>query len=300
MLPRRHSSIGCWGKNSMEDRLDAYLRRIGLAERPPATLDGLRAVHRAHLRAIPYENLDVQLGRPVTIERGPILDKILGRGRGGWCYEMNGLFGWALEQLGFRVTRVAGAVMREVMGDAFIGNHLVLKVELDEGLYLADVGFGDGPLEPFPIQAGAFETAGFAFSLERVDDDWWRLRNHPFGGAKSFDFTLAPADESLLAAQCVNLQTQPWSPFVQNLVAQRHTGQGITVLRGRVVREVTPQGYTDRILDSADELVAFLREGFDLDMPEVAALWPRICERHEAVVAAMMASPLPPAASSER
>lgn len=267
----------------MGDRLDLYLARLGLSERPPATLEGLRAVHRAHLRAIPYENLDVQLGRPVTIERGPVLEKILGRRRGGWCYEMNGVFGWALEELGFRVTRVAGAVMREAMGDAFIGNHLVLKVELDEGLHLADVGFGDGPLEPFAIEAGPFSSAGFAFDLERVDDLWWRLRNHPLGGAKSFDFSLVPADEALLAQRCQDLQTQEWSPFVQNLVVQRHTPQGITILRGRVVRMVTPEGFTDRVLDDADELERFLNNAFDLDVPEIASLWPKICERHQAM-----------------
>src|SRR5437016_13777428 len=123
--------------------IDAYLRRVGLDARPPANLEGLRALHRAHLCSIPYENLDVQFGRPVTIERPAIYEKIVGRHRGGWCYEMNGLFGWALGELGFKVTRATGAVMRELVSDAALRNHLVLKVELDEGLYLADVGFGD-------------------------------------------------------------------------------------------------------------------------------------------------------------
>ncbi|HWA92222.1 MAG TPA: arylamine N-acetyltransferase [Rhizomicrobium sp.] len=275
----------------MTDSLALYLRRLGLSERPPATLEGLRAVHRAHLRAIPYENLDVQLGRTVTTAREHCVEKIVRRGRGGWCYEMNGVLGWALEALGFKVTRLAGAVMREAFGDPFAGNHLVLKVELAQGLYLADAGFGDGPLEPFAIRPGAFSSAGFDFRLEQVDGDWWRLHNHAYGGAKSFDFKLDPADETLLAARCHDLQTQEWSPFVQNLVAQRHTPEGLTVLRGRVVRLVTPQGFTDRTLDSEDELVRFLREGFGLDVPEIASLWPKICERHEALFTAPPLSP---------
>jgi len=261
--------------------LDTYLRRLGLTERPAPDLKGLRAVHRAHLRAIPYENLDVQLGRPVTIAREPILAKIVRGGRGGWCYEMNGTLGWALEALGFKVTRLAGAVMRETMGDAFAANHLVLKVELPEGLYLADAGFGDGPLDPIRIQPGPFSAAGFDFHLTQLDDVWWRLTNHPYGGAKSFDFALDEADESQLAAMCQRLQTEEWSPFVQNLVVQRHTPEGLTVLRGRVVRLITPAGHTDRSLDSADELVRFLGEGFGLDVPEAASLWPQICARHE-------------------
>ncbi|HEY5338074.1 MAG TPA: arylamine N-acetyltransferase, partial [Rhizomicrobium sp.] len=70
--------------------IDGYLRRIGLTERPPATLDGLRAVHRAHLLTIPFEDIDVQLGRPIAIDAASIYAKIVERKRGGWCYEMNG------------------------------------------------------------------------------------------------------------------------------------------------------------------------------------------------------------------
>src|SRR5580692_6895353 len=140
--------------------VDAYLERIGLTERPLATLAGLTALHRAHLLAIPYDALDIQLGRPVTIERPAIYEKIVGRRRGGWCYEMNGIFGWALGQLGFRVTRATGAVTVSDNREANIGNHLVLRVELDEGLYLADVGLGQGPRDPVRIAEGAYQAGG--------------------------------------------------------------------------------------------------------------------------------------------
>jgi N-hydroxyarylamine O-acetyltransferase len=75
------------------------------------------------------------------------------RRRGGWCYEMNGLMDWALREIGFKVTRMAGGVMRASVGDGVVGNHLVLKVDLDRP-YLADVGFGDGLVEPIPIEPG--------------------------------------------------------------------------------------------------------------------------------------------------
>ena len=129
--------------------IDAYFDRIAYAGPVQPDLATLTALHRAHLRAIPYENLDVQLGRPVTIERAPIFEKIVTGKRGGWCYEMNGLFGWALDQLGFRVTRSAGAVMREVNGAAAIGNHLVLKVELEEGAILPTSASATGRSIPF-------------------------------------------------------------------------------------------------------------------------------------------------------
>ncbi len=264
--------------------LDAYLNRIGLSERPPATLAGLRALHRAHLRAVPYENLDVQLGRPVTIERAPIFDKIVRRRRGGWCYEMNGLFGWALGELGFTLNRATGAVTINGAREG-IGNHLVLKVELDEGPFLADVGLSHGPLDPFPITAGGFEAGGFSYRVERLDPDWWRFHNHPLAGPPAFDFNLDPADEDLFATRCAELQTAEWSPFVQNLICARFTDKGVRVLLGRVLRTITPLGREERVLETADELMTVLKEQFDLDEPAAATLWPNICERHDAILA---------------
>lgn len=264
--------------------LNDYLARIGLDRSQPPTLEGLTAVHRAHLLAIPYENLDVQLGRPLTIERPAIYDKIVTRRRGGWCYEMNGLLGWALGEMGFKVTRATGAVMREAMGDASNGNHLVLRVELPQGVWLADAGFGDGPIDPIRVVPGPFESHGFSYNLTRIDADWWRMRDlRP--GAKSFDFNLEAADEKLLAEKCAFLQTAPLSPFVQNLVAQRHTAEGHAIIRGRTFSRVTPAGSTEREIASAGDLLATLRDVFTLDVPEVTALWPKICVRHEEVLA---------------
>ncbi len=268
-----------------------YLRRLGLKKRSKPDLNGLRALHRAHLTSIPYENIDVQLGRPLTTDPHAAFAKVVGRRRGGWCYEMNGTFGWALKELGFDVTRATGAVMREALGEAAEGNHLVLKVEMEEGTYLADVGFGDGPRDPIRVSPGTFKSAGFKFDLNRIDDRWWRLTNHPRGAAKSFDFNVEPADEALLAAKCEFLQTSPQSPFVQNLVAQRHVEDGLLILRGKVLRNVRPDAVEETTIGSADELVALLRDRFDLDVPEVASLWPKICARHEEVLAQKAAAP---------
>ncbi|GAA0578885.1 arylamine N-acetyltransferase family protein [Rhizomicrobium electricum] len=275
--------------------IDAYLDRIrydGPLRRDAATLT---ALHRAHLLAIPYENLDVQFGRPLTTAIPAIFDKIVTRRRGGWCYEMNGLFGWALAELGFEVTRCAGAVLRESRGDESIGNHLVLKVRVDEGTFLADVGFGDGPIDPIAIVSGPFVSHGFEFALAQIEGDgWWRLRHHAFGGVSSFDFTLAPADETLLSERCALLQSSPQSPFVQNAVLQHHVGDGVWQMRGRVLRKTTPAGKTDRVVDSAAEYVDVLSDIFKLGLPEAADLWPKICARHEELLRERDGSPVAP------
>jgi len=263
--------------------VDHYLARIGVTGPIKPDLESLRKLHRGHLLSISYENFDVQFGRPVTIDIPAIYAKIVECRRGGWCYEMNGILGWALKELGFEVTRATGAVMRETGGDATAGNHLVLKVELDEGIHLADVGFGDGPIEPFAITPGGFRSNGFAFEVGRVDENWWRLRNHPEGGAPSFDFNLAPANEALLAAQCHRLQTQPESIFVQTALCFRHTASGLSILRGRVLREVTPQAVSERILNDAGEFRDAIEDIFALDIPDAASLWPQIRARHDAL-----------------
>jgi N-hydroxyarylamine O-acetyltransferase len=266
-------------------KIDSYLDRICYSGPIRANLATLSALHHAHLRAIPYENLDVQLGCPVTIERPAIFDKIVTRRRGGWCYEMNGLFGWVLAELGFNVTRSAGAVMREQRGEEATGNHLVLKVELEEGTYLADVGFGDGPFDPIRVAPGPFISNGFDFALSRQDGGWWRLHNHRGGGAASFDFDLAPADERHLAERCFWLQASPESPFVQNAVLQRHVADGLWLMRGRVLRKLTPQEHKDYLVENAPEYVGVLDEVFGLKLPEAAELWPKICARHDEIAA---------------
>jgi N-hydroxyarylamine O-acetyltransferase len=270
--------------------VNAYLDRIGFSGPIRPDLVTLTALHRAHLHVIPYENLDVQLGRRVTIERPAIFEKIVRRRRGGWCYEMNGLFGWVLSELGFRVTRSAAGVMREVRGNEAVGNHLVLKVDLEEGTFLADVGFGDGPLDPIRVVEGPFGSHGFSCALSRPDATWWRLHNHQGGGASSFDFDLSPADEALLARKCDWLQSSPDSIFMQNAVVQRHTSNGLWIMRGRVLRELTPHAQKDYLIGSAGEYIEALADIFSLNLPEAASLWPQICARHEVVLAAQNAA----------
>ncbi len=132
--------------------LAAYCDRIGYGGplRPDlATLDGL---HRAHALAIPFENLDVQLGTPPTMDPDAAFAKLVTARRGGWCYEHNGLFARALTALGFDVTRMSGGVMRSAMGDTTLGSHLCLRVDIDGTAYLTDVGFGGTLLAPLELR----------------------------------------------------------------------------------------------------------------------------------------------------
>jgi N-hydroxyarylamine O-acetyltransferase len=264
--------------------LQDYLTRIGLRGAVRPDLATLNAVHRAHVETIPYEDLDVQFGAPVSRAADAAFDKIVARRRGGWCYEMNGLLGWALEEIGYKVERLAGGVERASRGDSAVGNHLVLIVTLDRP-WLVDAGFGDGLIEPVLLKEGAFANGVMTCRLAQIEDGWWRYYNDPSGSAPTFDFHRDVTDEALLENGCAMLQTHPESPFVQNAVVQRWEGGEHLSLRGRVFQRLSADGKHQETVNDADEYVRVLKDRFKLDLPEAAALWPKISARHEEVFA---------------
>ena len=261
-------------------QLDRYLARIRYQGARDVSLRTLRDLHRAHLLAIPYENLDIHLGVPTTLDPEAMFTKLVDECRGGWCYEMNGVFGRVLATLGFHVRFVSGAVGRATRGWQARGNHLVLIVTLDRR-WIADVGFGDGFLTPLPLEPGGYRQDFLEYRVSR-DGPWWRVHNHPFGGADGFDFTLTERSLDDFAQQCHELQTSPASPFVATTVLERFETGGIVILRGAVLREIRAGGATDRVVSDADDYVALLRDRFGLSLPDAATLWPRVWQQHEA------------------
>ena len=256
-----------------------YLARVGHAGSIAPTLSTLRALHRAHLLAIPYENLDIHFGVPIVLDPEAMFEKLIDRRRGGWCYEMNGVFGRVLETLGFRVHYLAGAVGRAGRGEQAEGNHLVLLVTLGQE-WIVDVGFGDGFLTPLPLEPGRYRRGFLRFGVTRAGERW-RVDNHRFGGADGFDFMRTPRALDAFAAKCHDLQTSPESGFVRSTVCQRFVGYGLVTLRGATLRDVTRAGVTSRVLRDADEFVQVLADRFDLRLPDAVTLWPKVWASHE-------------------
>ncbi len=264
-------------------RVEPYLARVGYDGPLTPSVETLRALHRAHLLSISYENLDIHLGRRMELDPARIYAKLVERKRGGWCFEMNGLFAWVLRELGFEVTMVSGTVGGARHGQSRPGNHLVLVASLDRP-WLVDVGFGDGFLEPLPLEPGAYTGHGFDFRLQR-DGSWWVFHNHRFGAAPSYDFQLVPRKLDDFAGRSHELATSPDSSFVQKAVCQRFTPGGIATLRGAVFREVTPTGATERVVTRLDEYRSVLADRFGLEIDGLEPLWRRVQESHRAWVA---------------
>lgn len=270
-------------------KLDYYLARIAFAGPLEPDLATLRRLHRRHVLSVPFENLDVQLGIPLTTDVEAAYDKIVARGRGGWCYEQNGLLGWALAEIGFDVTRIAAAVRAEERGEFARANHLCLLVRADDAPgvpYLADVGFGGSLLEPIPLAAAEHEQHPYRIALDNRSDDRWRFRESAPGVGNYYDFRCVAADETALTGKCQELQEHPESSFVLNLVAQKRLPDAHVSLRGRVLTTVKASGAERRELETRDEWQALLEAEFGLRDERTAGMWPRINARHAEVLGA--------------
>ncbi len=271
-------------------KLSDYLRRIGYDGDIAATSDALTALHEAHVCSVPFENLDVQLGRPLSIDAEDAFEKIVVNRRGGWCYEQNGLFAWVLSEIGFEVTRIAASVMREERGEMSSSNHLCLLVRTADTAtpYLVDVGFGGSMIRPIALAESQYNQPPFRIGLEKLPDGHWRFWENTGDGRFSYDFREQAADESALARRSEFLQNDPSSGFVLNLVAQKRSRDRHQVLRGRTLNRIGADGSESTLIASAEELIAILSNEFGLVVPELAALWPRITAWHEELFAASL------------
>lgn len=256
----------------------AYLERIGYEGPAEATEAALLGIHRAHVETVPYENLTIHFGRENTLVEADFLEKIVARKRGGWCYEMNGTLTWALAQLGFDVTRASGAVARELLGDDARDNHLIGFVDLDRR-YVVDVGLGDGPSEPFPLESRSWSEGPLDFRLERLDDGHWRFHNHSQGMAPSFDFTEEPREISSFQHMCTMLQTVEWSPFVTYAMVIRRTPAGFRAVRDTTYIDAANGNKTETIIPSRDEYLNLLTDLVGQPVEGAETLWENALER---------------------
>jgi N-hydroxyarylamine O-acetyltransferase len=220
----------------------AYLERIGYAGDVEPTLGVLAELQRAHMLTVPFENLDIALGRRLVLDRRANYAKIVERRRGGWCFELNGLFAWLLEQLGYRVTLLGSGVEgdRAVVGRELA--HLLLRVDLDRP-YIVDVGFGEGPLEPVPLAQVAGGVIRHRNGLDVV-------------------FTERPRRLEEFQGMCDFLQTSPESGFVRTRVCTVALPDGRLRLRELVLSERHGDEVSERELAGEGEWRDCLLERF--------------------------------------
>jgi N-hydroxyarylamine O-acetyltransferase len=247
--------------------LDAYLARIGYAGDLRPGPDTLRGLHLAHATHIPFENLDILLGRPILLDAESLEKKLVRGRRGGYCFEQNILFASVLEHLGFSVTRLAARV-RLGAGRLLPRTHMLLKVDIAGTSWLADVGFGgEGLLTPVPMIAGT-PVRQFAWSYQLFDNSGlWVLQSLSAGDWQDmYAFTLEP--HYLVDYEVANyyVSTHPSSIFVQTMTVQLPTPEARYILRGREFTIERGGPSTSRTI-ADDELLEILATRFGLEFP---------------------------------
>ena len=247
----------------------AYLERIGYSGPATPNAEALRDIHRAHLFAVPFENLDIGWKREIRIDQQAFLRKIIEDRRGGFCYELNGAFAALLEALGFRVTLLSARVPHSDGSNGPEFDHLTLRVDLGEP-WLADVGFGDCFIDLLRLRIGLEQeqTAG-PFRIAEDGDPLRLERRHiETGWRTEYLFSLTPRRLEEFSEMCHYHQTSPQSPFTRKRVCSRAMPDGrITLSEMKLI--TTRNGRRDeRLLKSDDEWWAALRDHFGVQIPE--------------------------------
>lgn len=292
--------------NSVDSaRIDAYLHRLGAARPARPTAEALRELHLRHLLAVPFENLSIHLGEEIVLEEDRLLDKVVGAGRGGFCYELNGAFAALLTGLGFGVTPLAGRVYGEEGRLGIPYDHLALRVRTVDGAeWLADVGFGAHSHYPlafaergeqadpggtFRITAAGPDAAGVSgagraagggadVSRDGTSGDPGVSRDAASGdldvlrdGQPQYRLEVRPRVLGDFTAGAWWHRTSPASHFTQSLVCSRVTEDGGRVtLSGRRLTVTAADGTREvRELGRDGEVLGVYRERFGIALDRV-------------------------------
>ena len=251
----------------------AYLHRIQYRGSLRPSAETLRELHRRHLFAVPFENFDIALGIPIVLDPATLFEKIVVRHRGGFCYELNGLFHELLLALGFHSERLSASVRRDDGGFGPEFDHMLLKVSLEQP-WLADVGFGESFLDPLPFHPGVVEDEGRRYSVLRSNDEWQLLRLDPLGQVPLYKFRDKPHRLNEYNARCRYHQMSPESLFHQRRVCTRAMPDGRVTLSGLrliVTRNSAREEFT---LSGEQELRHCLRHYFGVEFEDTTDLSP--------------------------
>jgi N-hydroxyarylamine O-acetyltransferase len=250
--------------------IDAYLQRINYSGSRVPSVDTLRQLHRAHLRTVPFENLSIHANEPIVLNDTALFRKIVENRRGGFCYELNGLFAALLRALGFKVEMLAAGVAK---GNAESGvveygpifDHMTLIVTLEER-WLADVGFGDSFVLPLRLDDTREQIEGNQ-TYRILENDSQRIlwrRNGNEVWQPQYRFTLDPYNFPDYEEMCHFHQTSPESHFTRNRICSRATEDGRITLSGMRLITTNEAHREEVTLESQAEYDRILRELFGI------------------------------------
>src|SRR5262245_26196567 len=207
--------------------VEAYLKRIDYRGPLQQDFETLRQLHLAHLLQVPFENLSIHAREPIVLNDTALFEKIVTRRRGGFCYELNGLFAALLRELGFEVAMLSAQVANDQGEFSRDFDHMTLMVGIKPARWLADVGFGDSFIEPLALETERenrqrestyrIVCQNERMLLEQAKDSGWKPQ---------YRFSLIPYQYSDYVEMCQYHQTSPDSHFTRQRICSRLTTRG--------------------------------------------------------------------------
>lgn len=246
----------------------SYLQRIRYSGRLGAGLETLNALHLAHATHIPFENLDIVLGRTISLDLSDVQRKLVADNRGGYCFEQNKLFAAVLREIGFVVTPLAARV-RPRPGVLLPRTHMCLRVQLENSSWIADVGFGgEGLLLPVPMTGELTQQFLWQYRVIEESPGVYVLQS---GASRAWNdlyaFTLEPQEDIDFELANYYVSTHPESRFVRTLTVQSTKPERRLILRNReLITDIGSVIHTD-VIDSDEDLLGVLSRQFGLHFP---------------------------------
>ncbi|MES2102392.1 MAG: arylamine N-acetyltransferase [Pseudomonadota bacterium] len=257
----------------LDDRQQAqYLQRIGHSGGTAISLPTLQALHNLHMLKVPFENLDISLGRKIDLTEDALFDKIVLQRRGGFCYELNHLFFAFLSSRGFDVQMLSARVYNgRAFGKAF--DHMLLLVNLQGVSFIADAGFGDSFREPLALQGEPSHQVDANYKIEQQGSDYVLFQQKQNAGYQAqYKFDLAAYGIDAFQPMCVYQQTSPDSSFTQKTVCSIATEDGRkTISNSRFIITSVDRRSEQGIAGEA-EYRQILRQHFQIDLPQDSRL----------------------------
>lgn len=243
-----------------------YLRRINYTGELSPTLEILNALQRTHLLHVPFENLDIHMNRPIELDISKFFEKIVVKRRGGFCYELNGLFFELLRSLGFAVRRISARVYDENEGFGEEFDHMVILTEIEHSSYLTDVGFGEFAFHPLKMEINTTQHDECGnFMIEKHDENYFLVsKKEGHFWRPQYLFTTTGRNLHEYRKMCEFHQTSPRSHFTQNKMCSLPTQYGRITLSGNELKIRSKRTTKTKTIQNEEEFNECLRRYFDI------------------------------------
>ena len=247
--------------------ISKYFERIEYRDDAVLTIDQLKDLQKEHLLRIPFENLDIHYKIPIELNIESIFEKVVIRRRGGFCYELNGLFHELLNSIGFEVKMISARVFdqeRQIFSPEF--DHLAIIVKVESTDYLVDVGFGEFAFSPLKIELNTIQIdERGSFRIEKYDDSYYKVTKQVSEEfVPEYMFTLKRRDLDEFRDMCNYHQRSPLSHFTQNKFCSLATEKGRVTVTGNKIKITEEDRVTEMPVESEEEFLLALEKYFQI------------------------------------